>query len=170
MTAPNVPRALEGATAATLQQTADLATMPRIRTGQAVDADGRWSPAADRVFPLYDLRAAPPTLSEEAGATLLCPVEIQISTLASDDKTHEKLGIYYATAQQVIDRLYAQYRNAGGTELDAFNTYLSDKEPVVDDLIAIGGFSHGNGLGLFEEDGVNVMGITLIVHYSRADY
>jgi hypothetical protein len=95
---------------------------------------------------------------------------MQISTLASDDKTHKNVSVYYATAQQVIDNLYAQYRNTEGAELNAFNTYLSDKEPVVDDLIVIGGFSHGDGLSPFEEDGVNVIGVTLIVHYSRADY
>ena len=172
MSASNVPKALEGAVAAVIVATVDLGQdLPRIRTWQAVDRDGRWSPAVDRKFPLYELRASPPTLSEGEGATLMCPVNIQIGTHASDDKTHEKVALYYAAAQQVIDNLYAQFRGGTpGAERNAFDDYLSDQEPEVDDLITIGGFTHGDGLDPFEEEGINYIGVSLIVHYSRTDY
>jgi hypothetical protein len=171
MSAANVIKALEGAVAATIVATADLAKLPRLRTWQAVDIDNRWSPQRDRVFPLYELRASPPRLSEEDGATLLCPVNIQISTKIDDDKTHAEIEKYYAAAQQVIDNLYAQYRSGTpGSERLAFNAHLADQEPAVNALINIGGFSHGDGLDPFEEDGVNNIGVTLIIHYSRNDY
>ena len=171
MSAINIPKAFEGAVAATIVATADLKELPRLRTWQAVDSDARWSPAQDRKFPLYELRASPPLLSEEAGATLMCPVNIQIGTNAADDKTHRNVALYYAAAQQVIDNLYAQYRSGtAGDERDAFDAHMSNKEPDVAATIEIGGFSHGDGFEPFEEEGVNFIGVSLIIHYSRSDY
>jgi hypothetical protein len=163
---------LEGATAAAIVQTVDIGKdLPRIRAWQAVDRDGRWSPAADRVFPMYELRASPPTLSEEDGATLMCTVIIRAGTNAADDKTHANVALYYAAAQQVIDNLYAQFRaGTPGEERKAFDKHLEDQETDVNNLITIGGFSHGDGIEPFEEESVNWIGVSLIVHYSREDY
>jgi hypothetical protein len=172
VSAPNVTKALEGATAAAIVQTVDIGKdLPRLRTFLAVDGDGRWSPAADRVFPIYELRGAPPTLSEEDGATLLCPIAIRTGTNAADDKTHADLDLYSAAAQQVIDNLYAQFKaGTPGEERKAFDKHLEDQETAVNALIDIGGFSHGDSQEPFEEDGVNWVVISLIVHYSREDF
>ena len=168
----NIPKLFEGAIAAAITENAGLATdLLRIRTWQAIDADGRWSPAIDRKPPLLDIRAKPPSTSEEDGATMVCQVALLIGTHAEDDPTHATNALFYSAVQDVLDNLYAQFRaGTAGAERNSFDAYISNN-PASDSItLYIGGFSHGDGMDPFDDSGLNFIGMTFNIHYSRSDY
>lgn len=167
----NVPKAIEGALAAALVGHMDLDELPRIRTFQAPDVDGRWTTLDDRSFPMVSLAASPPSVSPEDGMTLVCTTGILVATQADDDQDHADIAAIYSEVQKVLDNIYSQFiAQSAGVERTTFNTYLSNQAPDVNAIISIGGFTFGDGLSPYEEGGVNFIGITFSVHYSRSDY
>jgi hypothetical protein len=166
----NFPKLFEGALAAAFVQTAELASLPRIRTWQAIDADGRWSPNADRVFPAVDIRAAPPRPDDNAHAQMVS-VAITIGTEAADDPTHAMMASIYEAVQAVVDSLYSDFlmQRESGPERAAFDAYLADQGQSGHVIPAVSGFTLGEPVAPYLDGGVNVIGLELVVHYSRSD-
>jgi len=171
----NYPKAFEGAIAAVIVENNQLSELPRLRTWQALDSDSRWSPSADRVPPMYDIRGFPPVTDEEAGLTQTCAVQILVGTHAESDQDHTQLAELYDGLERVLAALYSQFINDTTTGLAwqarlSFNNYLSDHEPDLNAVTRIGGFSHGQGIFPWEEGGMEFIGVLFNVHYSRSDY
>lgn len=167
----NIPKAIEGALAAAFVENMDLDMLPRIRTFQAPDIDGRWTTLDDRVFPMLFITAAPPSTSPDEGWTQICQSSILVATQADDDQDHSTIAGIYSEAQKVLDNLISQFiAQTAGAVRNSFDMYLSDKAPVEYAAISIGGFSAGDGLSPYEEGGNNFIGMTFNVHYSRSDY
>ena len=166
----NIPQAFEGAIAETIRAHADLPDLPRMRTWQTLDGDFAWTPNGDRVFPLVDIRATPPSVGDD-GVTLQSTVNILVATDANDDQSHAQIAMYYAAVQGVIDSLYAQFRaNSPAAERNTFDAFISDRYPAVAANVAIGGFEWGEPLAPYEEGGANFIGMVFVIHYSRVDY
>jgi len=159
----------EGAVAATIRDHAALTDMPRLRTHRAVDADARWSPSADLIVPVIDIRAGPPRVSADDGATCLCNVTVLVATNQEDDPTHADLARYYEGVQTVLDSLYSQFRSGtAGAERQTFDKHLSDT--ATGSVVTVGGFEHGEPLDPYDERGAQFIGMTFVVHFSRSDF
>jgi len=165
----NIPKMFEGAVARSILEHAALTDMPRIRTWQAIDADGRWSADSDRVFPYLDIRGGPPRVSPEDGATCLCNVTVLVATHKDDDPTHAALARYYEAVQTVLDALYSQFRSGvAGAERESFDAHIADTEPG--NVVSVGGFEYGDPLDPYDESGAQFIGMMFIVHFSRSDF
>ena len=165
----NIPKMLEGAIARAITDHAKLTDMPRIRTWQAVDSDGRWTPVSDRTFPVIDIRTGPPRVSADDGVTCLCNVTVLVATNQEDDPTHGELARYYEAVQTVLDALYSQFRSGtAGVERESFDAHISDTEP--DSVVTVGGFEHGEPLDPYDDGGAQFIGMLFIVHFSRSDF
>jgi hypothetical protein len=165
----NFPKLFEGALAQTIMEHAALTDLPRIRTWQAIDADARWTPTADRVFPLIDIRTGPPRVSADDGVTCLCTVTVLVGTHKDDDPTHADLARYYEATQTVLDALYAQFRaGAAGAERLTFDRHIADAAPDV--VPIIGGFEHGEPLDPYDDAGGQYIGMMFVVHFARSDF
>jgi hypothetical protein len=94
-----------------------------------------------------------------------------IGTHSEADPTHAVNASYYAAVQGVLDNLYAQFRaGTAGAERDSFDSYMSNNPASDTVTISIGGFSHGEGMDPYEDAGLNFIGMTFNVHFSRSDY
>ena len=166
----NVPKLFEGALAAAIVQTAELAELPRIRTWQAIDADGRWTPLADRVFPMIDIRATAPKMDDNAH-TQMVEIPIMIGTDGATDQNHAQLSAIYEAVQAVVDFLYSDFlmQREAGPARAAFDAYLADQQQGGHVLPTVAGFTMGEPVTPYMDSGVNVIGLTLVVHYSRSD-
>lgn len=165
----NIPKMFEGAIARAITENAELTDMPRIRTWQAIDAEGRWSTESDRVFPLIDIRTGPPRVSSDDGVTCLCNVTVLVGTHKDDDPTHGELSRYYEAIQSVLDSLYAQFRSGvAGSERNSFDAHIRDTEPA--SIVTVGGFEHGEPLDPYDDEGAQFIGMMFVIHFSRSDF
>ena len=162
----NIPLALETATAETLRTYATLTTGVRIRTWQRLQNDGSIDKDGSREFPLVDIRCGTP-MTDENQVTLSAVIEILCATLNDDDRQHNVIRELYQGVQETIDNMYAQFRNTDGSEL---TSWLAAVATETDNAFQFGGFSFEQGLAPFDDSGRNTIGISLRVHFSRADY
>jgi hypothetical protein len=148
-----------------------IALLPRVRTWQKIDADAEWEATSDRVFPLIDIRCAPPVTDGTDGVTQTCNLSILVATNGQDDQTHEVISAFYDEVQTLLDALYGQFRSGvAGKERTAFDTYLSEHIVAGDPTIKIGGFFFGDPLMPYEDAGAYFMGLNFVIHFSRSDY
>ena len=167
----NFPKAFEGALAAAIVGTFGEIELPRIRTWQAIDAEGRWNPAEDRAFPMIGIRAQTPKTNEEDGITIACSVAVTVGTLATQDPAHGEVAKYYGAMQGTLDNLYKQFRaGVAGQERELYDAYLENSEPAINAILRIGGFQPAGEVEPYEEGGAIWVGSALIVHYIRTDY
>ena len=167
----NIPKLLEGAFSAMIVQTAELAELPRIRTWEAIDADGRWSPLNDRNIPLIDIRVPFPGPDENAHTESVF-VPIKYFTDSATDQTHQQISTIAAAVQSVLDKLYSDFQmgRQPGPERTAFENYISDQQSGCDVKITVSGFSKQENLPEpYTEGGANVKMSGIRVHYSRSD-
>jgi hypothetical protein len=166
----NVAKAIELAMANTIREFAEMGEDVTIRAWQSLEADGSWLENPDRVFPMIDVRCGPPQ-TEETQATLQQECSILMGTKTDDDKSHAALSEMYEAVQGVCDELFSQFRSGifTGEEIAFFLAAL--EEALEGDAnFNFGGFTFGNGLAPADDNGINMIGITLVVHYSRSDF
>lgn len=165
-----IPAAFEGAFAKALTDNAVLTDMPRLRCWHILEGDARWTPTADRAFPLVDIRCNLPTTGDD-GCTQVATVRVLVATNANADQNHAELDRYMSAVEDVTSALYSQFRaEAALAERNSFDGYLADAHPDVAQAISIGGFEIGDSLHPYEEGGINFEGRDFIVHFSRGDY
>ena len=164
---PNVPEIYEGALAATILAHAPLAELPRVRTWQAVDADGRWSPADDMVLPLVVIVGTPP--SSEDGRTFVVSLGVACVTNAAEDRDHRSISALYAAVQSVLDALHRQTVNADGAELTTFRAHIAERMAGAAYTLHIGGITLESPAPPTNESGRLIVGMEIAVHYSRSD-
>jgi len=160
----NVPTAIEEAFA-DLIKGYKLGSKTIVRCWHSVRNDVKWRPDVDLSFPCVDVRCAPPK-PDEIERTLLIPCRLQVFTKSVDDKNHQSINRIEEAVQSACDALYSQFIAQAGVKYAAFVTAVEAACSGLD----IGGFTFGEGLEPYDNDGLNTVGITMTVHYSRSDF
>jgi len=169
----NVSKAIEIAMAETIRKYAEMGKGVTVRAWQSLASDGSWKENPDRTFPMIDVRCSPPK-TDDNESTLAVECSVLMGTKTDDDKDHAFISAMYEAVQGVCDNLFSQFRNATGS------TYTADTE-IADFLASVianvtaagfnfGGFTFGDGLAPADDGGINMIGITMVIHYSRSDF
>jgi hypothetical protein len=169
----NITKAIELAMAEVIREYAEMGEDVLIRPWQSLAADGSWKVDPDRKFPMIDVRCGPPK-TDDNESTLAVECSILMGTKTDDDKDHAFISAMYEAVQGVCDNLFSQFRTTPGS------TYTADTE-IADFLASVvasataakfnfGGFTFGEGLAPADDAGINMIGITVVVHYSRSDF
>lgn len=139
-----------------------------IRAWQSLVSDGSWKTAPDRAFPMVDVRCTPPR-TDDNQATLAVECAVLMGTKTDDDKDHAVVSALYEAVQGLIDTLFSQFRQGTTTGAAAF---FIDKiaEYAGASAFEFGGLTFGDGFGPEDDNGINMIGVTLNVHYSRSDF
>ena len=165
----NTTKAIELAMAETLRKYAEMGAAVVVRAWQSLESDGSWDEKTDREFPMIDVRCSPPA-HDDNESTLQVECRIIMGTKTDDDKNHAFISNMYEDVQDVCDTLFAQYRTGvfTGTELAYFLARVVAE--TSDDAFQFGGLTFGDGLAPADDGGINMIGITLVVHYGRSDF
>ena len=165
----NTTKAIELAMAETLRKYAQMGAAVTIRAWQSLEADGSWKENPDRKFPLIDVRCSPPE-HDDNESTLQVQCAILMGTKTDDDLSHAFISSMYEAVQGVCDTLFAQYKTRvfTGEELAYFLARVVAETST--DAFQFGGLTFGDGLAPADDDGTNMIGITMIVHYGRSDF
>jgi len=168
----NTTKAIELAMAETLRKYARMGAAVTIRAWQSLEADGSWKENPDRKFPLIDVRCSPPG-HDDNQSTLQVQCAILMGTNTDDDKSHAFIAGMYEAVQGVCDTLFAQFRTGvftgdGKEEIAYFLARVVAETSA--DAFQFGGLTFGDGLAPADDNGINMIGITMIVHYGRSDF
>ena len=165
----NTTKAIELAMAETLRKYAQMGADVTIRAWQSLAADGSWKTNPDRKFPMIDVRCSPPG-HDDNESTLQVQCAILMGTNTDDDKSHAFISSMYEAVQDVCDTIFAQYKTGvfTGEELAYFLARVVAETSA--DAFQFGGLTFGDGLAPADDGGINMIGITMIVHYGRSDF
>jgi len=164
----NEPKAIEIAFADVIRRYGLIGEGVTIRAWQSLDRDGTWDDEKDRAFPVVDVRCGPPQ-TDENERTLFCECAILCGSAADDDKSHAQVSQIYAGVKDVLDALFSQFiQQAAGDELTHFSLALDDE--LGENFGGVGGLSWGAGAAPYNDAGINMVGATMRVHYSRKDF
>ena len=165
----NTTKAIELAMAETLRKYAQMGEDVTIRAWQSLAADGSWKTNPDRKFPMIDVRCSPPG-HDDNESTLQVECRIMMGTNTDDDKSHAFISNMYEDVQDVCDTLFSQYKTGvfTGEELAYFLARVLAE--TSSDAFQFGGLTFGEGLAPADDGGINMIGITMIVHYGRSDF
>lgn len=165
----NVPKAIELAMAETIRANAEMGENVTIRAWQSLASDGSWKKNPDRSFPMIDVRCSPPQ-TDDNQSTLRVQCSILMGTKTDDDKSHAFVSDMYEAVQKVCDDMFKVFRS-GTLTTEPFNTFQARVVTEAGaDNFQFGGLTFGEGLAPADDDGINMIGITLIVHYGRSDF
>lgn len=162
----NTAAAIEIAVAAVLRQYAELSAGTAVRAWQSLRMDSGWNEEKDRTFPLVDVRCTPPAFDDNE-RTMYCECAVLCGTKTDDDKDHAIVSSIYGEVQRVLDAVYSQFINTPGNEYNAFTSTVG---VILDDGINLGGLSWGTPLAPYDDGGVNMIGVSIRVHFSRSDF
>jgi len=165
----NEPRAIEIAFAGIIRRYGEIGEGVAIRTWQSLRRDGSWDESKDRTFPVVDIRCSPPQ-TDDNERTLVCECAILCGTKTDDDRDHAQIEQMFSGVKAVLDSLFGQFINQtlDGDEYTLFSLTLDDELGA--NFGGIGGLTWGQGAAPFDDAGVNMIGLTMRVHYSRKDY
>ena len=164
-----VNQAIELAMAETLRKYAQMGANVTIRAWRSLEADGSWKENPDRKFPMIDVRCSAPK-TDDNESTLQVECAILMGTNTDDDKSHAFIAGMEDAVQGVCDTLFAQFRTGvfTGDEIAYFLARVLAETSA--DAFQFGGLTFGDGLAPADDNGINMIGITMIVHYGRSDF
>lgn len=163
----NLPETIERTVAGVLKSGA-IGAATVVRCWHCLRDDYKWTPDADLTYPCIDVRCGPPK-TDDNQSTLTCSVAITLCTKTADDQDHAAINMIETEAQAALDAVYADYRKNRGSGTGAFAVFAQEIESAGTGL-HVGGISYGDVLAPYDDDGVNVVGLSLVVHYSRNDF
>lgn len=164
----NAPKHIEIALATLIRDYAGLPPGVTIRAWQTLEADATWSEAEDRTFPMIEVRCSPPIVDENQH-TLQSQAAILIGTQTADDKDHADISHIYGLVQETIDRFFSQ--RPGRSPGAEFNTFTSVMENAVGPAsFLFNGLTFGEPITPYEDRGAALIGLTLVIHYTRSDF
>lgn len=172
----NIPKAIEQAFAAGIRKRGgELGAGVVIRCWQSLSDDASWKRPVDRQFPMLDIRCSPPE-SDDVQRTMISDCSLLCATKTDDDKEHSAVSALYGAVQDYCDRLFAGAGGDSGAEAiyTEFNAELAariaEQEFEATGTATVGGITFGPPLEPYDDDGVNMIGIVVRVHYSRSDF
>ena len=165
----NTTKAIELAMAETLRKYAQMGAATTIRAWQSLESDGSWDEKTDREYPMIDVRCSAPK-TDDNESTLQVECRILMGTKTDDDKNHAFISNMYEDVQDVCDTLFSQFRSGAvtGEEIAYFLARVLAETNA--DAFQFGGLTFGDGLAPADDGGINMIGITMIVHYGRSDF
>ena len=165
----NTTKAIELALAETIRKYAQMGEAVTIRAWRSLEADGSWKENPDRKFPMIDVRCSTPK-TDDNESTRQVECAILMGTNADDDKSHAFISDMENAVQGVCDTIFSQFRSGGftGEEIAYFLARVVAETST--DLFQFGGLTFGDGLAPADDGGINMIGITMIVHYGRSDF
>jgi hypothetical protein len=98
---------------------------------------------------------------------MYCECAVLCGTKTDDDKDHAVISSIYGEVQRVLDLLYSQFIGTAGEEYAAFSDALAAE---AGDGFNLGGLSWGTPAAPYDDGGINMIGISIRVHFSRADF
>lgn len=123
----------------------------------------------EREWPMVDVRCGPPR-TDDNQATLFCECNILIGTKADDDRDHAVISGIYEASGGVLDGIFANFRQQAETT-DPLKSWLAQMTALTTSgHFQFGGFTFGAGLAPYDDAGINMMGLTMNVHYGRSDF
>lgn len=163
----NAAKAIEVAVCSVLRGCAEMGTV-ELRAWQSLPESAVKSDYKRR-FPCVDVRASPQAVDDNA-ETLTSLVSVLCATQVDDDRGHFVISEIYEAVQGAIDRLVAQQH--AGTEATATNEIGLFSASLTENAatVALGGFTFTDGYGPTDDDGLNVIGFSFTVHFSRSDW
>jgi len=169
----NVSKAIELAMAETIRKYAEMGEDVTIRAWQSLASDGSWLEHPDRVFPMIDVRCGPPR-TDDNQSTLAVECSILMGTKTDDDKDHAFISAMYEAVQGVCDNMFSQFRTTAGSTYTADTELYDFLDRVVTEAGAsafeFGGLTFGDGLSPADDGGINMIGITMVIHFGRSDF
>lgn len=161
----NVAKAVELSIADVIRKNAKIGADVTIRPWQNLQADNSWEESLDRAFPMIDVRCSPPS-TDDNQVTRSVECAILMATNADDDRSHADISTIYDTIDGLINQLFAQFRSEDWTQ-EPLATFISTVEDAAGATnFRLGGFTLSDGLGPYDDDGINMIGTSLITHYS----
>ena len=160
----NVPSAIEEAYA-DLIKGYELGSATMVRCWHGLRKDTKWKPDPDKTLPCVDVRCGPPKMDENE-RTLSVDCTLQAFTKAVTDKNHQDINRIEQALQEACDAMYSQFIAQAGTEYATFIAAIAKACSGA----TVGGFTFGEGLAPYDEDGQNTVGISMTVHYARSDF
>jgi len=165
----NVAKAIELAAARVLRTYATLGAGTSVRAWQSIPVDGSWDKDQDRTLPMIDVRCSPPSTGE-AQSIMTADMLLLCRTKTDDDRDHAFISAMYGAVQGVCDSMFSQFRlGTDGDELTAFKAALSSELGDTFNTASIG-LTWGDSATPYEDGSENVIGIGMIIHYSRTDF
>ncbi len=165
----NVSKAIELAFAEAIRENAEIGEGVTVRAWQSLEADGSWKENPDRAFPMVDIRCSPPRM-DDSQTTLQVECAILMGTKTDDDKSHAFVSQMYDAIQKVCDDLFSDFRQADENS-EPLKTWLATVAANVESgAFGFGGFTFGEGMAPMDDGGVNMIGITMVVHYSKTGF
>jgi SH3-like domain-containing protein len=162
----NVPAIFESAIAEVITTFAQISDFPRIRTWRSIDADNRWSPDSDYAVPLIVITSSTPEPDQQDQRQVT--VTVGAITNAADDQSHEQIAQMESELQGVLDKLESQYCK-GGSYWETFISKVAIENAGAKFSIHVGGVESGPATDPAIEEGMNVISMSIIVHYYRSD-
>lgn len=164
----NISAAIEKSISSVIRDFCDLPEKTVIRAWQNLEHDATWDLENDRTFPMIEVRCSPPRVNENQ-STLYVDCAILIATAAADDRNHSVIRDMFTDVLDVTDALFAQRPGRpSGPEIQAFTSEMSANVPP--SHFALGGISYGDSQPPFDDRGINMIGISLVIHYTRDDF
>jgi hypothetical protein len=169
----NVPKSIELAMAEIIRKYAEIGKGVTVRAWQSLASDGSWKENPDRTFPMIDVRCSSPK-TDDNESTLQVECAVLMGAKTDDDKDHAFISAMYEAVQGVCDNLFSQFRTTTGSTYAA-NTEIYDFLASIianagADAFTFGGLTFGEGLSPADDGGTNMIGITMVIHYSRSDF
>jgi len=171
----NVPKAIEQAFAVVIRKYAEIGAGTIIRCWQSLREDVDWNEGTDRAFPCVDVRCSPPEQDPAVTPTLICECAILCATKTDDDVDHSIISGIYGAVQDACDEIYA-----GGRGVSAYATIYAEllaeiaariaEQQHGSATVAIGGIEYGAPQAPFDDNGLNAIGFSMRISYSRTDF
>lgn len=166
----NIAAAYEAALAATLRAYAEIGEDTAIRSWQNLSADPVWrnDPATgDRSLPCIDIRCAPPVPDADVAWNMTATATVEIRTSVHDDPDHREVSRIYDATQTLFDSLFDQFYGNGGTDGDELAAFKGSLDAEYGAEFPFGGLTYGDSAAPWDDDGVNCISFSFVLHYSR---
>lgn len=166
----NVALAYETALATVIRQYANIGGDTHIRVWRNLRFDHRWKEDEDRHFPCVDIRAgiAEPGNDQH---TLRLEGQVQCYTNTADDQSHSVISGIEEEVHKVLDKLFYGALSAALTETlgDELTLFHATMTELCGSDYSFSGFTYGTGVTPMDDAGFNVVGFSLLLHYTRSD-
>lgn len=162
----NIPKTIESAVIDALRSYG-IGEKTLLRSWRNLRKDEKWDEENDKSFPCIMVVSSPPKADQNTATACQTDVALMVYTKLADDQDHSTLNSIEQAVQECIDTLYAGHRGNDSTGLYASFVASVESECAV----SVGGLFIGDSVPP-DEDGAGhlMVGMTLVVSYSRADF
>lgn len=159
----NISAAIELALADVIRNSAEGVPGTVIRAWRTLSEEQALA-EGPRKFPMISISASTKGYDENQ-ATNFCDVVILCGTFNEDDKNHANCAALAEQTETGLDALFDQFMdNSPG---DAYNLFTSRMAADYTGTFNLGGFSWTGNEPPYEDGGINLIGMSFRVHFSR---